>query len=175
MHLADCVSKVSSHVELLIVFSEDAHEAARDLRDRMAQAVLPIISSFVLEDELANFLVNDDCQSLNAAIGVGIQFGGSYASSEPLFDVTKLRYGKIIVVTQPGEIERSGSGEVLRFFFKHMRPLIDGGHIFALETPLPMAFTQDEFVEHVLNPVTRRLRVMGSEDELDVRFRTPNE
>ncbi|MDR3689685.1 MAG: hypothetical protein P4L46_09935 [Fimbriimonas sp.] len=167
MKLYDCVSKNSPLVELLIVFSEAAYEAARIGRDCMTQAILPIDRSFFLEDELAEVLDNDESQSLIAAIGVGFVLADSYASMERTFDITKTRYGKIIVVTQQGKLECRASNEVLRFFFTYMQPLIDGGHVYVLEAPLELAFAQSEFVAQVLNSQTRRLRIVNSKDDLE--------
>ena len=58
----------------------------------MTQAILPIDPSDVLQEELIDVLSNDVCMSLIAAIGVGVGLGYSNASSESLFDITKLRY-----------------------------------------------------------------------------------
>ena len=165
MNLHDCVSKDSSRTELLLLCTEGAYEAARIDRDRMTQAIMPISSSFVLQEGLIEVLDNDVCQSLIAAIGVGIVLRGTDEFAEKLFDVAKLRYGKVIVVNQQAEPGRGASREVLRFFFRHMRPLIDGERLLALETPLEAKFTQNEFVERVLNPGTRTLKIVGSEDD----------
>jgi DNA gyrase subunit B len=165
--LCDCVSKNSSQTELLVVVSGAAYEAAKIDRDRMTQAILPIDQLYKFEEDLIDVLSNDVCMSLFAALGVGIVFGGNHVSSERTFDITKLRYGKIIVVREEGILGRRASNEVLRFLFRYMRPLIDGGHTFVPETPLKTAFRQNDFVEHILNSVTRRLRIISTEDDLE--------
>ncbi len=129
MNLHDCVSKNSSQTELLLVFSEAAYEAAKLGRDRMTQAALPIDRSFILEEEMADALGNDVCQSLIAALGTlwGIVLVRAYGSLERLFDITKLRYGKIILVTEQGQLGRRASNEVLRFQLR--ASVIDGGYM----------------------------------------------
>ena len=159
--LRDCIVKDLSQAELILLGSEAAYEAARNDRDRVTQAILELDPSFVCREEWIDVLETEQCLSLIAALGVGIlRPGAAPAVNAKLFDIEKLRYGKVIIVTERGEVGRKMRNEVIRFFLRYMHPLVDAGHVFVLESSLEPGFTQKEFVDGILNPVTRKLKVV---------------
>ncbi len=166
MWLNDCIIKDPSQLELLIFGSEAAYSAAKLDRDRNSQAILDIGPTFTIAEELFEVLDSDQCKSIIASLGAGIVFPGREVEGGS-FNIANLRYHKVIIVSEMCEAGRDFRIEVLRFFFTYMRPLIVYGHIFVLERSLEQGFTQQEFVEHVLDPVTRRLRVIEGADTLE--------
>lgn len=159
MTLNDCVAKDPSQAELLLLGSKAFYDAARLDRDRMTQALIPLNPNFVYQEELIDTLENDDCLSIMASLGAGIVISDCAVET---FDISKLRYGKVILVTEQGEAGNRLRNEVLRFFSTYMRPLIDAGHVFVPETALQPGFTQQEFIDHVLNPEVRALRAIDA-------------
>ncbi len=156
MRFSDCVEKDPSKAEVLLLFSEAALGAARLDRDRETQALLPLNPAFVCGRELEEVLDDGTCQSIIASLGAGIVIPGY----PEIFDITKLRYGKVILITEQGEAGSRLRNEVLQFFSTYMRPLIDAGHLFVTGTSLKPGFKQEVVVQNILDPATRSLRVV---------------
>jgi DNA gyrase subunit B len=148
MRLHDCVRKDASETELLIVGEGPLYEAAKEGRDRLTQAVLVIDKTIACGDDAWDALSNDSCQSIIAALGVGI-------ADKPL-DMERLRYGRVIVVTDQSEEGLRIRNEVLRFLDTYSRPVLEEGHIFLPEPGV----TPEEFEIQVLNAETRHLKAV---------------
>lgn len=127
--LADCISKNPEERELFIVEGNSAGGSAKDGRDSNTQAILPLRGK-ILNVEKANdkqIYANAEIDSLIKAIG------GGFRSN---FDITKVRYHKVIIMT---DADVDGSHIrilLLTFFYRNMRPLIENGYVYVACPPL---------------------------------------
>ena len=165
--LADCQSDDPAESELLLVEGNSAGGTAKGARDRKFQAVLPLRGKVLNVEKAAigQILKNAEIRSMIAAIGAGVQGTGDNQH----FDLTNIRYHRIVIMTD-ADVDGSHIAVLLMtFFYRFMRPIIEAGYLYIAQPPL-YRLTVGRKSEYIFNEAVLQAKLLELGDRSNIQI-----
>ncbi|WP_138160435.1 DNA topoisomerase (ATP-hydrolyzing) subunit B [Peptoniphilus catoniae] len=162
--LADCQNTDNKNTEIFLVEGNSAGGSAKDARDSIYQAILPLRGKImnVEKSRLDKMLNSEEIKAMITAFGTGIGED---------FNIEDLRYNKIIIMTDADIDGAHIMTLLLTFFFRYMRPLIEGGHVYVAKPPLFGIAYRNKIVRYCYDEdeLQSALKEMGRDKKYEIK------